>query len=431
MSPNPPTDTEVTPWRVLSGLSEWAIGAVRLALAEHEEGRLETSAQLAEAMLRDPQIAGDLHARVRELASRSALPFCVEPSDEGDGRKVDAVAKEQEALWWSAHPESTIAVVQRDAIMLRVAVGWIEWTAEWTPVLHHLPPHGFWWDDHKRLPMYRDGDGVDHVITPGDGRWFLLLPDGDRSWMMGAVRPLGIPFALDYLVLRGFAQFCERHGLPVLAVYEAFAATDNVEGADGAGAKAFYQTFQRALKGGILRLPQAQDKDTPGWEAKWLELSSESWKSMEALLLELRRRKSLALRGRDVEREASLGGDGEAAAGEQKNEFLASDAETLSTALHDQVWAPWARFKHGDAKLAGWGRWDTRRPVNLAARASTLKTAGEALALLEAQGVDTEPVVAELGLKRRAGGPSRLPGGPPGVPSAQAALTPDEVSTDR
>lgn len=433
MSPNPPTE-EITPWLVLATFSEWAIGAVRLALADHEEGNFETSAQLAEAMLRDPQIAGDLHARVRELASRSALPFCVEPSDEGDGRKRKAVADQQEALWWTAHPESTIAAIQRDRIMLRVAVGWIEWlrdASSWTPVLHHLPAHGLRREDGGWL--YRDGEGIDHEVTPGDGKWFLDLADGDRSWMMGAVRPLGIPFALDYLVLRAFAQFCERHGLPVLAVMEAYAATDNVEGADGAGSKVFYQRFQRALKGGILRLPQPRDKETPGWDAKWLELSSESWKAMEQLLLELRRRKSYALLGRDQERKTSLGGDGEASQKQVKSEHLSSDAETLSTSLREQVWKPWALYNHGAANLAGWGRWDTRPAADLAARAGTLKTGGEALALLEAQGVDTDDVIAELGLKRRAGWkapdpnakPPVAPPVPPGVSRAAASTHPE------
>jgi hypothetical protein len=420
MSPNPPKDPDITPHRVIAVLSEWAIAAVRLALAEHEEGNFESSAQLAEGMLRDPQIAGDLNARVRELASRSALPFCVEPSDEGDGRKRQSVADEMKALWWQAHPESTIAAVMRDRIMIRAAVGWISWTEEWAPILHPLPVHGLHLEETpRRRWLYRDGDGFDHEVTPGDGRWFLDLPDGERSWMLGAVRPLGIPFALDHLVLRAFAQFCERHGLPVLAVYEAFASTDNIEGAAGDGATAHYQRLQRALKGGILRLPLPPDRETPPNDAKWLELSSESWKGMEQLLLELRRRKSLALRGRDYERKAALGGDGEAAAGEQKNEFLAADAETLSTALREQVWKPWALFNHGDARLAGWGRWDTRPPMNVATRAGTLKTAGEALALLEAQGVDTEPVVAELGLQRRLGWKPPAPNETPPKPAAE------------
>jgi hypothetical protein len=403
MSPNPPT-LQIAPWVVLAALSEWSIALVKLAIAEHDEGRFESSAQLAEAMLVDPQIAGDINARTRELASRSALPFKVEPSDEGDGRKVEAVAREQQALWWTAHPESTIAAVQRDAITLRVSVGWIEWfrdSRSWAPRLHHLPAHGL------RLEAdgtwhYIDAAGVDHLVTPGDGRWFLHLPDGDRSWIMGAVRALGIPFALDALALRAFSQFCERHGQPTLAVYESFATSDNVEGADGNGSKAFYQRVHRQLRGGILRLPQPDNRETPGNDAKWLELASKG-DCFERLIVELRRRKALAVLGRDPDRKSSLGGDGESATRQQKSEYLASDAETIATSLREQVWKWWALFNHGDPKLAGWGRWDTRLPLDTAARAATLKTGAEAIAGLEAQGVDTDPVVVELGLKRRAG----------------------------
>lgn len=414
-------------WSHVDVLSEWTIPQVQLALLEHEEGTFASSGMLAEAMLRDPDIASDLGTRVRQLASRSALPFCVEPSDEGDGRKRQAVADEIEALWWTAHPEPTIAAVDRDAIMIGGSVGWIEWFRSafaWTPVLHPLPVHGLRRQEHDRTWHYVDGVGTDHLVTPGDGKWFLHLPHGDRSWMMGAVRALGIPFALDPLVLRADARFCERHGLPLLAVYEPYSATDNIEGPDGKGAKEFYQRFERAMKGGIVRLPQAQDKDTPGWGAKWMELTSRSSSSFDNLLLELRRRKQLPILGRAPDKVA-LGGDGEAAAGQVKVEFLSSDAETISTSLRDQVWKPYALFNHGDPRLAAWGRWNTRPPIDLATRAGTLKTAGESLAALEAQGVDTDPVVDELGLKRRAGWKPPDPNAkPPAPPTPQPAPEP-------
>lgn len=428
MSPNPPTDA-IT-WTHVAPLAQWTVAIVAAALTAFEDGDIGEAAALADAMLRDPQIAADLSGRVRKLASRSALPFFVEPSDEGDGRKRGSVAERTKALWWRTHPESTIAAIDRDAIMLGVALGWIEWvrtSTEWTPILHHLPAHGLRYDDSDKTWRYQGGDGVEHVVTPGDGKWFLHLPHGSRSWLMGAIRPLGIPFALDPLVLRAFATFVQRNGLPTLAVEEPHHATDDVENQSGAtagsdSAKQFYQDVNKGMRGGILRLKQPADRDQPAWKAYWLELQGKTWASFADLLLELRRRKGLALTGRDSEKNTSLGGDGELGARVVNVEYLASDAETLTTSLRDQVWKPFSRFNYGDPDLAAWGRWDTRPPPDLAVRAGTLKTGSEAIAGLEAQGVDTDPVVAELGLKRRPGwkprDPSQLP--PPSPAPAEA-----------
>jgi len=426
LSETPPTD--LIEWTHVAPLAKWTVVVVLAALGAFENGDIGSAASLADAMLRDPQIAGDLSARVRKIASRSALPFVVEESDEGDGRRRAPVAKRTAELWWHVHPESTIAAIERDSIMLGVAVGWIEWlrdATEWIPRLHHLPAHGLRFDDSDKTWRYSDGKGDEHIVTPGDGKWFLHLPHGPRSWLMGAIRSLGIPFALDPIVLKAFTQFCQRHGLPVLVVDEPFSATDNVEGEGGDSDVAFYTKVQRGLAGGMLRAPQPGDKETPGWKARWLELQSKSYTAMADLITELRRRKSLALTGRDSEQNGSLGGDGELGSRQVSTEGLSSSTETLSTTLREHVWKPFSLFNYGDPRLAAWGRWDTRPPTDLASRATTLKTASEALAALEAQGVDTDVVVREFGLQRRSGWkPPDLNAPPPAPPTEPAATDP-------
>lgn len=420
---------ERIPWTHVAPLARWTVPAVLAVLASFEDGDFSDAAMLADAMLRDPQIAGDLGARVRALASRSALPFALEPSGDGDGRKRQAVADRMAELWWLAHPEATIAAVDRDAIVLAASVGWIEWlkdSREWAPRLHPLPAHGLRFQDHDKTFHYQGGDGVDHLVTPGDGKWFLHLPHGPRSWLMGALRPLAIPFALDPLTLQAFASFCKRHGLPVLGVKEPHRASDDVEsggataGAASPSAKenvaAFYREVMKGLEAGVLRLPRG---DTPegDWDAKWLEAKSSSYTSFKDLLVELRRRKSLALTGRDGEKQSALGGDGEDNDAQRRFEGLSYDAESLTTSLRDCVWKPYALFNYGDANLAAWGRWQTRPPKDISGRVTTLNTAGDALEKLEAQGVDSDPLVAELGLKRRPGWKPPDLSAPPVVPA--------------
>jgi len=436
---------ERIPWAHVAPLGRWTVPAVLAILSSFEDGDFSEAAMLADAMLRDPQIAGDLGARVRALASRSALPFSVDPSEEGDGRKRQAVADAMKPLWWSAHPESTIAAIDRDAIILAASVGWIEWLKDarsWVPRLHQLPAHGLRFQDYDKTFHYQGGDGIDHLVTPGDGKWFLHLPHGPRSWMMGALRPLAIPFALDPLTLQAFAAFCKRHGMPALGVKEPHRSTDNVENGGAAEASAsakenvnaFYREILKGLENGVIRLPRG---DTPegDWDAKWLEATSKSYTSFTDLLVELRRRKALALTGRDSEKQTALGGDGEDADAQKRFEGLSYDAESLTTSLRECVWKPWARFNHGDEKLAPWGRWQTRPQKDLSGRVTTLDKAGDALDKLESQGVDTDPLVTELGLKRRAGWKPPDTNAPPPVPAkaddpkAEKPATPADEDT--
>lgn len=398
---NPPLGD--VPWTHIAPASRWTIAAARAAVASHEDGNFCDSAQLADSMLADADIFGDVMTRIRALCSRSALPFAVTPSDEGDKRRTDMAAKRVEELWWEAIPESTLAVVDCDQIFMGEALGCLEWqrdSREWIPELCPLPLHGLSYRAHERQFHYIDADGTDHLVTPGDGRWFLHLPHGPRSWMFGAVRQLAVPFAGTGHADTGWLRLGEKHGLPILAIREPHSASDDVQGAAGTGATGFYAQFRRLGSDSVVRLPRGATKEDSEWDAFWLEAKGKG-EIFEKLLAEFRRRKAMAILGRSPPDGKSLGGDGELGARTVKGEFLTSDAEPLATTIRDQIWKPFCRFNYGDEKLAPWGRWDTRPPPDLSARAMTLNTAADALEKLDTQGFDVENTAEEFGLKRR------------------------------
>jgi phage gp29-like protein len=419
-------------------LSEWTVPLVRSAINLHEQGRLRQSARLADAMGRDPRISGARSTRVRALTSRGALPFAVETSEEGDGRKRKAAAARQRELWWYACPETEIAPILADAIMLGVAVARLEWIStdgEWVPRLVWLPPHGLSWEQYGlagatdgRAPcwVYTTWDGQRFEVRPGDGTWFLYTPGGARSWMNGVVRMLGLPWYMGVCTERDWARFDEKHGLPILSIDEPHWAADDVEGeegADGTKADQYYSQFRNMAAESVLRNPQGPTKDDGGWAAKWLEPESESWSSFKDHLDYIGRLIEQAILGRDSAA-GPKGGDGELATERVRVEYLASDAETLATALREQVWKPWAEFNYGDRDVAGWGRWNTRPPPDLKLRAETLKTASEALEKLVPMGIAADPVLEEFGLAAGDGGvkaPPSKPAAPPGGATEEAA----------
>lgn len=410
----------IVPAASFSALSRWTVATVRAALDEHESGSFATSALLAEAVVRDPAIFSALQMRATALSSKAGLPFAVEPSEGVDDRRAASIANDVEDLWWTIAPETEVAAIQRDAIMLGVAVwrddgSFVE--GEWVPRMRRLRPHGLRWSDYENCYRYIGADGIDHVVTPGVSGWGLHAPHGGDSWMFGAIRALGIPWIGGVGAIRDWFRSSEKHGMPALAVEEPFNAADDVEGSDGATssqASSFYADLRKLPQESLIRLPQPDSKDVPGWKAYWLELRA-TYDGFQKLVTELRRQVTSVLLGRDPDAAGSkVGGDGASLLERVRGEYLAADAEGLSTAIREQVLKPWIVRSYDPTRpeLAPWPCWDTRPPVDLAERAKVLLTLSTALPGLRAEGVDVEPILEEFHLRRS---------GPPMAPAAPAA----------
>lgn len=214
--------------------------------------------------------------------------------------------------------------------------------------------------------------------------------------------------------------------MPALAVKEPFWATDDVDKTPG-GSKAhdFYRRAARLASGeSTLRLQQGENVGDQGWDVEWLELKSRSYETFSLLLKEIRRRIVAVLLGRDIESSSAVGGDGASFLDRVRGEYLASEAEALSTTLRNQVWMPDTvrNVTATKPEVTGWPRWDTRAKEDLAKRATTLNVAAEAIDKLEKLGVDVVPVIEELGLKRiRKPDPPAAPPQPPPSPANEAA----------
>lgn len=388
-------------------LSYWTVATVRAALDAHEQGDLSSSSLLAEAILRDGAIFSALQTRAFALSSRAGLPFALDPSMGVDDRRAKSVADDMEDLWWVCFGEAQVAAMDRDAIVLGVSIGRDEKQlveGEWVPRIKRLRPAGLRWVDSEQCFHYIDGNGIDHVVTPGENGWILHAPHGGDSWMFGAIRSIGIPWIGRIDALRDFMRYSERHGMPALAVEEPYNASDDVEGdggSEGSQTDAFYARLKRLPQEALIRLCQPADKDTPGWKAYWLELKSRNHDTFKDLVGELRREVTAILLGRDPDSAASaVGGDGASLLERVRGEFLSADAEGLATTFREQVLKPWVRESWDPKRpeLAPWPHWDTRPPVDMAARATTLNTLGDALTKLKTSGVDTRPILEEFHL---------------------------------
>ncbi len=390
----------------LLSLSAWTVALVRAAIDQHEQGSFSASAGLADACLRDGRIFSGLQTRANALASRDGLPFSVEPNLGVDDRRARAVAATMERHWWTCIPTSEVSALQRDVIMGGVAVGRDDLQlidGDWMPCLRRLRPHGLEYCDQDQAYYYTSRDGTRHHVTPGLNGWVLHAPHGGDSWMLGAIRPIGMLWLMRTLGHRDAARYSEKHGLPAIKIKEPQRHSDDVEGGAGNnGSKAFYSQIRRLGSEGLIRLPQSDHKDTPGWDAEWMELVAQTHQIFFDFVAELRREITAILLGRDPDTSTGVGGDGASLLERVRAEYLVSDANGLADTLRNQLWKPWVMRSVDPSRpeLAGWPRWDVRPPADLAARATTLKTLGEGLEKLAGFGVEIGPLLEEFNLRR-------------------------------
>ena len=375
---------------------------LRAALYQFSCGDFGPAAQLAESCLEDAEVQSCVGARVRAFASRAALPFEVMPGT-GDKRIVEAIRKRIDDLWWHTCREDVLAPMLRDTVLLEASVGRIHWELsanEWIPILVHLAPHGLQHEESSGHWYYTGRNGVRQLVTPGDGRWFLHLPSGKRSYMAASLRAIAEPWLARRYAARDANRWCERHGMAVLAIKEPLSAHDDIDGNGGAsGTRVYRQVQQGMTSGAIIRLPQGATRDEPGWDAQFLELNGTSFEGFERVSARCAADIQTALLGRPRDGQAK-GGDGELARETRRNEHLVSDVEPFVTSLREQVWKPFVAYNWAprDLEVTSWGRWNVRQTSDYLRRAEVLAKAADAIAKLRALGLDDHKALEEFGL---------------------------------
>jgi phage gp29-like protein len=371
-------------------VSTWTVEQVKTALDNHENGSFSDSARLLDAMGRDERISGCLRSRCNALTSKNGIPFAVEQSEDSSNWIAKRAAKDVARLWWDVIPDSALRTAQRDAVGIGVHVSKINYEnvdGMWVPRLQAWDPQNIHWDDTAGKYFASTTTG-EVEVTVGDGQWFVYAPDGDRAFMSGAVRCLGLPFLMRGWAYRDWARFCERHGFPILAIRE-----PPIAGAAGeAQRKSFYERLRKLGREGIIRLPQSANTGSPSWGADYIEAkdtNSPAFKDFKAALdVDI----AVTLLGQNITTEPGAQQQGVTGAREVKREFCAADAESYSTQAREQIWKPFGRFNYAgwDDSFAPWGRWDCSPPTDKLQRAQTIVAVGDGIKKLSDAGVDVD-----------------------------------------
>jgi phage gp29-like protein len=390
--------------------TEWTPGLIRAAERMAEHGDLTQAVTICEWLLTDDRITGALEARLDALLG-------LEPTFEpGKGRKSKQVLRKLEADedWWEAYPEGEVRQILKWGILLGVAPARHQWAERPDHGNRVLPMPAFWHPQtlkcnaQTRRWSVRDADGNEMAITPGDGEWLLHTPFGkSRPWSHGLWRSLARWVLLKQLAVGDWSRHSEKGSL--LVATAPIGAT---------------QKQRRELADDL----QASGADTvvalaAGFDMKMVEVSADTRAIYEAQIDKADLAIVIRIRGGNLTTNVSEGSRA-AAETQQKTgdgDKLKADAAALSTTLHDQSLTWWAEFNFGDKRLAPWPVWPVEPEEDKGARATMVKTVGEALTILDKLGFEIDPkkTQEEFGLTFLNGRPREREADP--VPGAAPA----------
>lgn len=366
-------------------VDSWTIAQTRSALRQHLDGDFSRSALLADAMRADERISADLRTRVMAV---TGLPFRIDPSPAGDQRRAKMIAAELAAGWSRICPSATVRTLLRWAALSSVAFGPVEWTSDggrWWPSVQP------WHLQHLRLDATRDTwqaqttTGIVDVV-PGDGTWLVYQPEGARGWIDCAVRGLAIPYHMRSFARRDWGRFNEKHGLPITGAVVP-------EEADANDKDDFFRDLRTLGSEGVVLLPK--DREGRGFDLTMIEPKNVSaWKAFEAALYHCDVSIAVQLLGQAATAQEGGSYAKAVALAAYRQDLLEAEAASLAEVLRTQVLRPWALWNFGDADLAPILVWDATPPEDAGQLATTLQTAGNALASWQsaaaAQGFDLD-----------------------------------------
>lgn len=380
--------------------TRWTINQIRQALYAHENGDFASSAQLADQLRRDPRIFATLDTRV---LGALGLPYSTLPSDEATSRtQAEEIATRVSAWWFRCIPESVLADVLRNVVLMGFAVGELIWSEVWVPSSRNVgdyelrPRLRIHHPSFVRYDSARDGgwylqtlDGEER-IRPGDGRWVLFSNGDDRPWMNGAIRALAVAYKIRTEAQRDWARRNEIDGIGIKKAKTPKDVTDQKV------LDKFLRQVQALGEETTLALPEGYDVTI---EATALSAAEGFSRLIGAMDLSI----TLTLLGANLPTEAKSGGSYALGAiqAEAQLDRLEADVGTVSTTCREQIVKAWGRFNVEGwvDELACWNHWDATRPPDLKAQGDALYVAAQALEKFLSFGLDVRPILEKFGLR--------------------------------
>lgn len=353
---------------------EWTVEAVRAALDGHTSGSFAGSAMLCDAMVGDDRIHSALGSRVGALFG---LPTLYEGAD------VEVRDAWRRAWEIGATPEVQAEAARWTHLMgfALVEILWDTDAPRWQPYLKVWHPQYARFDVMTRTYRVATLDG-EVECTPGGGRWLVLAPYGERSYMYGAVRALALPWLLRNFAYRDWARYSERHGMPMIkASVPEMASSDDKD--------AFVGALRTMGSEAVVRLPE--NLDGSKFDVTLLEATANTWQGFLALISKCDTAITLTLQWQNLTTEIKEGSNAAARVhADVKQTAVEFDDRTLSQAIGQQVARVWVEWNFGAGREVPVTRHDTSVTEDHEAAARVLESLSRSVGSLTNAGVQVD-----------------------------------------
>ncbi len=360
----------------------WDPIQVRSALMAAEAGTLMRAADLCEAILGDDRALAVLNTRA------NALLGCELKFEMGFGKKRRAALKalEAEEDFWTAFPEEELRRLLIWGVLLGVGLGEIRWEAKdkADPNSRMIPKLKVWHPRHLRYDWMThqwfvrvNEYGAEELIQPDGGKWILFTPFGEgRPWAYGLWRGMSLLWLFKFYAFQDWARHSEVHGQPIRMGFLPPEA--------GKLDPLVISRLRADLSNDLANLgTETVFVPPPGFDFKLVEATARTWQMFLAQIDLANASMSVMAIGGDLATQSKSGTHtGATAQTLVRDDYKASDANALSTCLHDHALVYWADWNFGDRGLAPWPDWQVDPPADLKAKVEVLTGFANALKIL-------------------------------------------------
>lgn len=348
--------SNLTPW--MPTFQDWDLPDVSTALQLAESGNMQQIGRLADSLLGDGAIVGQLSTRFDGMLQ---LPREIE----GPSEKYAAALREDFDVLCAP---SELGLIARDGGVLNIMFGELLEDEDGTLRLVRRNPEFLTYRHAENQWYVRTAHGGLEPVNPGDGRWLLAFPHGsDYPWRYGLWQALSFAYINRRQAFLNLNAWNNSLAFPIKAL-----TTPN-----GANEEEAEETFDAINHFG----PFPAIRLNEGWKFDLVQPSQATPTSLKDAIEASEREVVLTVSGQSGTTDPGPGFGNVGFFAKMKLDLVQVDALSLAQALNEQVIRVWAMRRFS---FDGWFhspkvRWDTTPPKDVASEANAANTSAQAV----------------------------------------------------
>lgn len=373
---------------ILPVFTQWEkVGSVTTILATLEQGEFYSASLLVEQMMRDDRVRALLNTLIMSVLGS---PSRWEPADHT--ARAERLAEEIDEGWHEQVPEEELYELVRWALMLGVGVMHAPWDGKTGMTSAKTWHPGALWFNLNEDTYYLRYQGGQLPMPPESIDWLLLTPYSHKyARLNGLVRSMSMLYLARQWVFRDRARHSEIHGLPIRVGITPMDADKK--------AKSDYRHALSAIgTETVIITPQGADGRKYGVEL--VEAKSNSHEVFASQLDHLDDCMAILVLGQRMSSKGSAGLGSDKNPGDAVRRDIMAWLARVIGRLCTRLARSWTLVNYGRDAVAKSPQYiiDVDPPDDGKATAEEYSTLGDAVAKLQAHGLDIRQLLEEAGV---------------------------------